>query len=157
MLMDLSCECGQTTTVTEGSADVTIHCDCGACIRIPPFRRRLARCAGSQAATAQRAYPPAIIAFVLGGIYGVGSILLSDSLLWFASGGGSAKIGYAMSLFGQIWLVYLIVWECHPEAIVWSLLVPFFTWYFAYQRWDIAKWAFLANLGGTILFLAGIV
>jgi hypothetical protein len=48
----------------------------------------------------------------------------------------------------------LIVWKCHPEAVVWCLLMPFFTWYFAFQRWGIAKWAFLCNLGGLLIFLA---
>ena len=64
--------------------------------------------------------------------------------------------GYKLALAGQIWLVYLIIRECHPEAIVWSLLIPCFTWSFAFQRWDIAKWAFICYLGGVTLFVTGL-
>jgi hypothetical protein len=57
---------------------------------------------------------------------------------------------------GQIWLLVLIVRECQPDAIICAVVIPFFTWYFAYQRWDIAKWAFFCNVGGSLLLLLGV-
>jgi hypothetical protein len=156
MELRLSCECGREITVTEGSAGAAIQCGCGHNLRVPPFRKPFAMLAQLHDAVAYDRYPPQMLAILLAGIYVLGSIFLGDALLWVASG-RFERIGYAVALGGQIWLMFLLVSECHPEAIVWSLLIPFYTWYFAYRRWDIAKWAFVCNVGGLLLILAALM
>jgi hypothetical protein len=70
--------------------------------------------------------------------------------------GGLASFGYFLAGVGQIWLLVLIVRECQPSAVGYALLIPFFTWYFAHQRWDIAKWALCCNLAGVLLLMLGL-
>jgi hypothetical protein len=83
---------------------------------------------------------------------GVAFILI---LLSFRAG-EAAGIAFLVAQIGQVWLLVLIVRECPPDAIFLALLIPFFTWYFAYQRWDIAKWPFLLNLAGSLVALFGV-
>jgi hypothetical protein len=72
-----------------------------------------------------------------------------------ASAGGLAAFGYVIGLVGQIWLLIQIARFCAPDALGLALLVPFFTWYYGIQRWDIAKWPLLCSVGGTFLSLLG--
>jgi hypothetical protein len=148
----LSCECGREITVTAGSADVALPCTCGRTIKVPPFRKPPALVAPRFEAHAydvestERLVLQIIAAYVLGCVFLGGALMsLTSAPLWVA--------GVMVALAGRMWLLLLIISECHPEAVVWFLLVPFFTWYFAYERWDIAKWAFVCNLGGWVLFI----
>jgi hypothetical protein len=90
------------------------------------------------------------VALLVIGVLVFGGLLVVGCVVSFAEG-GLAGVGYLIGLLGQIWLLVLMVRECHPDAIVLALLIPFFTWYFAWQRWDIAKWALACNLGGIWL------
>jgi hypothetical protein len=92
-----------------------------------------------------------MVALVLLVTYAVGSIVLGPAMVWIASG-GLGEVGFTIALTGHVWLIFLIVRECRPEAMV-CLLIPFFPWYFAYRRWDIAKWPFLGNMGGWAVWL----
>jgi hypothetical protein len=156
MELRLACACGQGITVTEGAAGAAIHCGCGQTMHVPPFRKARARFAERRDAVAKDSCPPELLTILLVGTYVLGSVFLGHTLLWVASG-GLANFGYAVALGGQIWLLFLLVSECHPEAIIWSLLIPFYTWYFAFRRWDIAKWAFVCNVGGLVLLLAAMI
>jgi hypothetical protein len=71
--------------------------------------------------------------------------------------GGLAGFGSVVVWASQIWLLALVMRECSPGAILLALLIPFFTWYFAYQRWDVAKWPFLINAGGVLLNILGLL
>jgi hypothetical protein len=51
----------------------------------------------------------------------------------------------------------LVVRECDRGAIVLALVVPFFTRYFAYLRWDVAKWPFLISVAGVLVNLLGLL
>jgi hypothetical protein len=57
---------------------------------------------------------------------------------------------------GQVWLLILIVRECNPDAFFYALMIPFFTWYFTYQRWDMAKRPFIIHVGGLLMHLVGL-
>lgn len=83
------------------------------------------------------------------------AIVIVGGLASFKAG-GLVVVGYWLAQVGQICLLVLIVRECQPDAIACAFLIPFFTWYFACQRWDIAKWAFFCNVGGTLLFFLGL-
>jgi hypothetical protein len=89
-------------------------------------------------------------AVVFGGLLVIGS-------LWAFQYGGLAVCGYLLAVAGQLWLFTLMVRECSPNAVILALLIPFFLWYFALQRWDIAKWAFLLHLLGSVVYLLGIL
>jgi hypothetical protein len=79
-------------------------------------------------------------------------VFLVGCLLSFRAG-GIAGSAYLVAQVGQIWLLVLIIRECHSDAVFYALVIPFFTWYFALQRWDIAKWALVCNMGGILLML----
>jgi hypothetical protein len=81
-----------------------------------------------------------------------GSLLVVGSLLFFQVG-GLAAVGFLLAMAGQLWLLGLIVRECDRQALILALVIPFFAWYFALQRWDVAKWAFLLNALGLALIL----
>lgn len=87
-------------------------------------------------------------ALVFGGLFLVGCFVS------FAVGGLTGG-GYLIAQVGQIWLLVLIVRECRSDAIIFALVIPFFTWYFAFQRWDIANWAFACNVVGILLSVMG--
>jgi hypothetical protein len=98
---------------------------------------------------------PAQRALLAVGVVIFTAILIAGCLASF-SAGGLAVVGYWLAQVGQIWLLVLIVRECQPDAIILALVIPFFSWYFAYQRWDIAKGALFCNVGGLLLFWLGI-
>ena len=153
--LQLGCECGRAITVWEGSADVEFRCDCGRKIKVPPFRKPSVKFGERYDALSEDADSPEMVVPFIMGIHLLATVFLGVAFVSLASASVWAT-GYTLALAGQIWLVYLIIRECHPEAIVWTLLIPCFTWYFAFQRWDIAKWAFLCNLGGVTLFVTGL-
>jgi hypothetical protein len=76
---------------------------------------------------------------------------------WSFEVGGLVGIGYVLSTLGQIWLLVLIVRECERNAIVLAFIIPCFTWYFAWERWDVAKRPFLLNILGIIVSIIGIL
>jgi membrane-bound ClpP family serine protease len=86
----------------------------------------------------------------------VGILVVVGSLLSFAVG-GLAGFGYLLAMAGQLWLLGLMVRECQPDAIGLALVIPFFTWYFAWQRWDVAKWPFLFSVIGLGVNLVGVL
>jgi hypothetical protein len=90
--------------------------------------------------------------WVLGALVFAALVLLGA--LW-AIDSGIFGLGYLAAVVGQLWLLVLIIRECRPDAIFLALVVPFFGWYFAYQRWDVAKWAFLLNVGGLLVYPVG--
>jgi hypothetical protein len=69
--------------------------------------------------------------------------------------GGLTGLGYLLAMGSQLWLFCLIINECEPQAILLALLIPFFLWFFALQRWDVAKWPFVFNVAGILLMLVG--
>jgi hypothetical protein len=97
---------------------------------------------------------PAKQALVAVGVVVFTALFIAGSLASFAAG-GLAGVGYLFAQVGQIWLLILIMRECQPDAVFLALVIPFFTWYFACQRWDVAKWAFFCNVAGLLLFLLG--
>ena len=52
----------------------------------------------------------------------------------------------------QIWLILLIMRGSPMLALI-ALVVPFFTWYFAIQNWDIAKLPFLGHITALVVLL----
>jgi NfeD-like C-terminal, partner-binding len=93
--------------------------------------------------------------WVVGGVT-VGILVIAGSLWSFAIG-GVAGFGYLLAMAGQLWLLGLMIRECPPEAIVLAFLIPFFTWYFAWQRWDVANWPFLLSVMGVVVNCLGVV
>ena len=60
------------------------------------------------------------------------------------------------SWMGTCGALVLVLRECDRSAIILALVIPLFTWYFAYQRWDVAKWPFLINVAGLLVDLFGV-
>ncbi len=52
----------------------------------------------------------------------------------------------------QIWLILLLM-RGNPILGFVALIIPFFTWYFAIQNWDLAKWPFIIHVGSIIAWL----
>jgi hypothetical protein len=71
--------------------------------------------------------------------------------------GGLAGFGFFLAMVGRMWLLVLIVRNCPPNAIVMALYIPFFTWFFAWQRWDVATWPVLLYVLGCAVFVLGIL
>jgi hypothetical protein len=67
--------------------------------------------------------------------------------------GGIMPLGYLIAQTGQIWLLILIIRECRADAIAYAFLIPFFTWYFAVKRPDIATLPLFLNLIGIVLLV----
>jgi hypothetical protein len=76
---------------------------------------------------------------------------------WSFHAGGASGLGYVLGWVGQTWLLYLIFRECQPDALVLALFVPFFTWYFAYQRRDIAKIPWALSVVGLLVMLMALL
>jgi hypothetical protein len=151
----LSCECGREISVTEGSADYFIACACNRKIKVPPFRMSAAILAFHIQAECDDDNSPELPALHNICLCVVGTLFLGIALTKMAY----ATFLVAGSMFylaGQVWLVYLIIKECHPEALLWTLLVPFFPWYFAFQRRDIAIYPFTCTASGLTLLLIGV-
>jgi hypothetical protein len=87
-------------------------------------------------------------AIILGGLT---AVLLAGSL-WAFTAGEMAGICYLLALAGHIWLLVLIARDCPPETLICAVLIPFFTWFWALKRRDIAIWPLLCNVGGLALF-----
>jgi hypothetical protein len=91
----------------------------------------------------------------------VGTVLfvaLSASVCaWSFHAGGASGLGYVLGWVGQTWLLYLVFRECQPDALVLALFVPFFTWYFAYQRRDIAKVPWTLSVVGLLIMLVALL
>jgi hypothetical protein len=96
-----------------------------------------------------------------GGLLVVGALvfgaLLVAGSLWSFQVGELAFFGYLVAMAGEMWLLVLLIRECRPDALVLALLIPFFLWYFAWQRWDIARWPFLVSVLGLVVTLGGCV
>lgn len=63
--------------------------------------------------------------------------------------------GLLLAAFGGIWLLVV----AFRESVLWGLgvvFIPFVSVIFAIIHWDDAKWPFLINLAGTILFFVGV-
>jgi hypothetical protein len=75
---------------------------------------------------------------------------------WSFRVGPVAGCGYLIEMAGYLGLLVLVIRECRPDAILFALVVPFFLWYFAWQRWDVAKWPFLVNIVGLAMNLVGV-
>lgn len=156
MRFRLPCECGQQLPVTEGGAGGILQCACGRTVKVPSLGELRTHFAVVDEADAslRGGLSPAQIVFLVIGVLIFGGLFLAGLVVSFAAGGISG-VGYLIAQVGQVWLLVLIVRECHPEAIGLALVVPFFTWFFAYQRWEIAKWAFACNIGGIVLSVLG--
>jgi hypothetical protein len=98
--------------------------------------------------------PPAQVALLAVSAV-VFSILFLAGCAWSFASGGVPAVGYLVAQVGQIWLLILMVRECRPDAVGYALLIPFFTWYFAARRWDIAKLPFLLSFGGVVVTMLG--
>jgi membrane-bound ClpP family serine protease len=96
-----------------------------------------------------------------GALWAIGAVVFGSLLvfggLWAFQFGGLAGGGFLLAVAGQVWLFTLMVRECRPDAVILALLIPFFLWYFAWQRWDITKWAFLVNVLGLVVNLWGLL
>jgi len=90
------------------------------------------------------------------GTVAVGILVVVGSL-WSFAVGGVAGFGYLLAMAGQLWLLGLMVRECQPDAIVLAFLIPFFTWYFAWQRWDVASLPFLLSVVGLVVNCFGVL
>jgi hypothetical protein len=153
--LQMSCACGRTIAVNEGSPGIVLTCPCARKLEVPPFKRPASSFPEARGARTDDDHSLEERLLLIVGLFVLGTVFLSGGLIALAS----ARLwvtGYAFAVAGQIWLVFLIVRECHPEAVVWSLLVPGFTWCFAYQRWDIAKWPLACNVGGLILLITAL-
>jgi hypothetical protein len=95
------------------------------------------------------------VLYVVGAVV-FGMLFLVGSLVAFRSG-GVAGFGYLLAVAGQLWLLVQIARECPPDFFVIALLVPFASWVFVWQRWDIAKWPFLVNVFGAGVYLVGLM
>jgi hypothetical protein len=63
--------------------------------------------------------------------------------------------GLLTAIASQVWLVLLIMRGSPPLALL-ALVIPFFTWYFALQNWDIAKRPILLQVGGLVVVIGTI-
>jgi hypothetical protein len=148
----LRCECGQELPVGEGAAGGVLTCACGRAVQVPSLRELRNQFRVEAETKAVRSLPqPGLL--VVGALVFVG-LFLVGCVLSFAAG-GLAGAGFVIFQIGQVWLLVLIIRECPGQAIFLALVIPFFTWYFAYQRLDIAKWPLICNLSGLLLLVYG--
>jgi hypothetical protein len=157
MAFAIYCACGQRLEVTEGMAGTAVLCSCGSMVRVPSFgelRQLYPQTEEPPDSSEREQALTRVVMFVLGACV-FGSVALVFGLL-VADGGGLSVIGYGISMLGYLWLLFQIIRVCPPSALVWVLVVPYFHWYYAFQRWDIAKWPFLCNVGGLALMVIGL-
>jgi hypothetical protein len=102
-------------------------------------------------------FPPEAIIHLPVGVLVFGGLLVFGLVILLERGNEFALVGYLIAVASQIWLLLLMVRECDPRAFFYALRIPFLTWYFAYQRWDIAKWPLLCHVTGLSLFVAGCI
>ncbi|MCI0641958.1 MAG: hypothetical protein L0Y72_31165 [Gemmataceae bacterium] len=153
----LTCECGQRLDLTDGSAGSAVTCACGRAVQVPSLgelRRQFAEDVDIKVPM-ERGLTPAQVALLAFGlmVFGSGFVV---SLLYFFYVGPIAGIGCLVAQAGQIWLLVLVIRECSSEAIFFAFVIPFFTWYFALKRWDVAKGALACNVGGIALTFLGV-
>jgi hypothetical protein len=150
----ITCDCGKTFLVSAGMAGSSVQCSCGLLTPVPslselgrhaPVKDEPERVAPHRSIVAQAAL------WMIGSAV-FGGFVVGGSVLAFAAG-GPAGFAYLLSMTGQVWLLALIIRESPPEAIFYALVVPFFTWYFAYERWEVAKWPFVLHAAGIVLTL----
>jgi hypothetical protein len=154
----LACECGQQISFSEGAAGNTLQCACGRSVTVPSLgelKKHWTVDTEAAVAAKTRLSAAQLALLTIGGIV-FGSLILLRFYEVTSRAGEVAGCGFFIAEIGEIWLLVLIVRECHPDAIFYALMIPFFTWYFAYQRWDIAKRAFACSLSGTLLFWLGL-
>jgi hypothetical protein len=154
MAFAMYCACGQRLEVTEGMASTSVRCPCGCTVPVPSLGEL------------RRLYPEteepddpseSIRAVARVVLFGLGACVFATIAVlfgtWAADGGGLTVLGYGFAMIGYLWLLLQIGRVCAPSALVLVLLVPYFHWYYAFQRWDIAKWPFLCNVGGLALMI----
>jgi len=159
MEFSVPCECGQHVTVSEGTAGTDVICRCGRTVHVPSLGnlRQYSILHVEAASPGRGRYSTAQIILVVVGVIVFGGLFILGFLISLAGGNGFALVGYLVGQAGQIWLLFLIVRECKPDAIFYALVIPFFTWYFGYQRLDIAKVPLLLSVAGFLLCLASAI
>jgi hypothetical protein len=100
---------------------------------------------------------PRQIVFIVVALTLFGGLLLAVGCWWLSPLGALVLTAYTLSVATNIWLLVLIARECAPDAFVLALVFPFYTWFFAIQRWDIARWPFLCHLAGFAIWLGLII
>jgi ABC-type Na+ efflux pump permease subunit len=157
MAFAMYCACGQRLEVTEGMASTSVPCPCGRTLAVPSLgelRQRYPQTEEPPDASERAQAIARVVLFVLGAcVFGALALVLG---MIAANGAGLSVIGYAISMIGYLWLLFQIVRVCPPSALVMVLVVPFFHWYYALKRWDIAKWPFLCNVSGLVLMMIGL-
>jgi hypothetical protein len=154
MTFVIDCACGHRLRVTEGDAGATVPCACGRAIAVPSLRELRDFPVEAEAvpyeSAARRALRIALLAAAVTVFAGV-ALLLSAAATAY---GGLYGLGDFLALVGQIWLLVQIARVCDRVALILALIVPFFTWYYAFQRWDIARWPFASPFGAKPDFSA---
>jgi hypothetical protein len=152
MAFEVACECGKKLPVTEGMAGSSVSCPCGRSVRVPSLSqlRDQADLIAEPAEIAPRRSPGEQAALWVLGILVVSGLVFCGIPFSFALA-GFAGFGYLVFLTGHLWLLGLIIRECHPDAIIMAYFIPFFTWYFAIKRWDVAQWPFVIMLVGLTI------
>jgi hypothetical protein len=157
MAFAMRCTCGQRVEVTEGMASTSVPCPCGRTLSVPSLgelRQLYPQTEEPPDPSETSQVAARVVVFVLMAVV-LGSLALIIGMV-AVNGGGLSLVGYGVFLFGYIWLLLQIARVCPPSALIMVLVVPFFNWYYAFQRWDIAKWPFLCNVGGLVLLLIGL-
>jgi hypothetical protein len=68
------------------------------------------------------------------------------------------KVGAVFAAAGSFRLIIQVanIWE-KPSCVLFSIFIPFYTWYFAFRNWSIAMPPFICSLIGTaIIIVAGL-
>lgn len=144
--------------VSEGAAGTAVPCACGVQVKVPSFRelQQVALVEGPPAEAAEDESAVGWVVVLCLGALVFGFLAFGWALLAFQYG-PAATIGAVVSEIGHFWLLALIIRHCRRDAVALALFVPFFTWWFAFQRWDIAKWPFVCTAGGLVLSLAAAI
>jgi hypothetical protein len=158
MAFAIHCYCGRRLEVTEGMASTSVQCPCGRTLQLPSLGELRQRYPETEEPPdpSEGVRATARVVLIALGATVFGAIALIIGMMVVAAGGGLLVIGYGLYVFGRIWLLLQIVLVCAPSAIVLVFVVPFFDWYYAFQRWDIARWPFLCHLVGLVLMLIGL-
>ena len=155
---EVTCTCGKVLSVSEGMAGSSMPCGCGRAVSVPSLselRRQEVTEPHPVRSRKPRSTADKVFGYFVGTVL-VGALIVLGTLLSFAAG-SLAGLGYLVAMLGQVWLLVLVIRECDRRAIILALVIPFFTWYFAYQRWDVAKWPLLINVAGVLVNLFGLL
>jgi hypothetical protein len=168
MSFPLQCACGKQVIASEGMAGAAITCVCGRQLAVPSLGELRRRAAGfdlEAAAPAPGLFPdevrpvPASIVYLL--IFAWLSIggLFSVWLSW-VMGGPLAAGGALLVVAGQCWL-FSLIYAGNPGAALVVLLMPIVGTLLAVQfiidHWPLARWPALCQIGGSLLWLGGLV